>query len=279
MTIVAAIQMLSQADLAANLAQAEQLLVNAVAEGAKLVVLPEVFAMFSSTRQREIAEQEAGESPPIQNWLAEISRRYQIWIVAGTIPLLVEGEATRVAAASLVYDDQGVQRARYDKIHLFDVDVADGQGSYRESDNFVAGNKPLTIDTPYGRLGVAVCYDIRFPELFRLMLDEGMEILAVPAAFTLHTGEAHWLALLKARAIENQIYVIGANQGGEHTAKRKTSGGSVIIDPWGLVLAEAARGEAFITSSIDLARLQVIRCNMPIAKHRRFSVNAKPGLL
>jgi nitrilase len=272
MTTVAAIQMVSSADLDTNLAQAEQLLADAAARGAKLIVLPEVFAMFSSAKQREIAEQEASDSPRIQNWLADIARRYQVWIVAGTIPLLVDGEARRVAAASLVYDEKGVQRARYDKIHLFDVDVADGQGSYRESDSFVPGSKPLTVDTPFGRLGVAVCYDIRFPELFRVMLDEGMEILAVPAAFTLHTGEAHWLPLLKARAIENQIYVIGANQGGEHTPKRKTSGGSVIIDAWGEVLAEAARGEAVVCADIELEKLQTIRKNMPIAMHRRFHI-------
>jgi predicted amidohydrolase len=272
MTRVAAIQMISGADLEINLQQAEKLIVEAVAAGAKLVVLPEVFALFDSKKQREIAEQEASSTPRILPWLSQQATQHSIWIVAGTIPLLVDGEAHRVAAASLVFDDKGQQVARYDKIHLFDVNVADGQGSYRESDSFIAGDQPLTLDTPFGRLGVAVCYDIRFPELFRAMLDEGMEILAIPAAFTLITGEAHWLPLLKARAIENQIYVIGANQGGEHTPKRKTSGGSVIIDAWGNVLVEAARGEAMICAEIDLTALHTMRKNMPINQHRRFDV-------
>lgn len=272
MTIVAAIQMVSGSDLDTNLLHVEKLIEQAVQAGARLLVLPEVFAMFNSSKQRELAEQEAGNSPRVLPWLARQSSQHKIWIVAGTIPLLVDGEDRRVAAASLVFDDNGQQVARYDKIHLFDVDVADGQGSYRESDSFIPGNQPLTLDTPFGRLGVAVCYDIRFPELFRAMLDEGMEILAVPAAFTLVTGEAHWLPLLKARAIENQIYVIGANQGGEHSPKRKTSGGSVILDGWGNVLTEAARGEAMICADIDLVSLKQIRKNMPVNQHRRFGV-------
>jgi predicted amidohydrolase len=160
-------------------------------------------------------------------------------------------------------------------IHLFYVDVNDAHGSYRESDTFIAGDKVLVIDTPLGRLGVAVCYDIRFQEMFRLMADQAVDLIAVPAAFTLLTGQAHWQALLRARAIENQCYIIGANQGGEHTKNRASSGGSVIIDGWGKVLDEAAMGESIVVADVDLQRLAEQRLAMPVSQHRRFDIVPK----
>lgn len=271
---VAAIQMVSTNDLQHNLQRAEVLIAQAAEQGARLLVLPETFAMFSAREQAALGLQEMGEAAPIQRFVAQLARRYGVWIVAGTLPV-ADGVSEQVYAACLVFDDQGKEVARYHKIHLFDVNVNDQQGSYRESDTFKPGSQSVVIDSPVGRLGLAVCYDIRFPELFRVMFHEGVDVVAVPAAFTLHTGEAHWLPLLKARAIESQCYVIGANQGGAHGKRRRTSGGSVIIDAWGNVLAEAPRGEACVVADMDQQQLADIRRNMPMAEHIRFDVVAR----
>lgn len=271
---VAALQMVSTNNLQENLQQAQQLIARAAEQGAALIVLPETFAMFSAREQLALGRREVSAEPPLQQFIAEQAQRHGVWIVAGTIPL-ADGEDEQVFAASLVFDDQGREVGRYYKMHLFDVNVADQHGSYRESDTFKHGSQPLVVDSPVGRLGVAVCYDIRFPELFRIMLQAGVDVVAVPAAFTLHTGEAHWLPLLRARAIETQCYIIGANQGGTHGKRRRTSGGSVIIDPWGTVLAEAPRGESFVLGEVDPTYLQRIRRDMPIVDHIRFETSAK----
>lgn len=271
---VAAVQMVSGNELATNLERARVLIARAAAAGAELVVLPETFALFSARMQRELGEAELNGDQQVRGFLSEMASQHGLWLVGGTLPI-ADPRSQKAFASTLVFDARGNEVARYDKMHMFDVDVGDAQGSYRESDTFTPGDVVTTVDTPVGRLGLAVCYDIRFPELFRSMVDQGAEIIAVPAAFTLLTGEAHWLPLLKARAIETQCYIVGANQGGQHSRSRSTSGGSVIIDPWGTVLAEAGRGEACVVAETDREKLQKIRRNMPVAGHRRFDVSQR----
>ena len=269
---VAALQMISTNSLEDNLEQAAQLIRQASRQGARLVVLPETFAMFSAGKQQALGVEESFGKARVQAFLSQQAIANKLWIVGGTIPMATAKDSQSVRAACLVYNDKGEQCARYDKIHLFDVDVADAQGSYRESDTFEAGNEVIVVDSPVGRLGLAVCYDLRFPELFRVMFEQGVDVIALPSAFTLATGEAHWLPLLRARAIENQCYIVGANQGGEHSASRKTSGGSAIIDGWGQVLAEAGRGESCLVTRVDLLELAAQRKAMPIRQHQRFGV-------
>lgn len=270
---VAALQMVSCAELAVNLATAQRLIAEAAQAGAQIVVLPEAFALFISSEQRQLGAQEAGPQPFVRQFLAAQAALHGIWLVGGTVPLLEAGQA-RPHAACWVFDNHGNEVARYDKIHLFDVDVGDRQGSYRESDTYQPGRTVTTVDTPFGKLGLAVCYDLRFPELFQLLRAQGAEIIAIPSAFTRRTGLAHWLPLLRARAIETQCYIIGANQGGQHSETRHTSGGSAIIDSWGEVLGEAGFGECCVLASIDLDKLQRERAAMPVARHRRFKIDA-----
>lgn len=276
---VAALQMISGNDVAANLASAARLIERAANDGAQLLVLPEAFALFGSGGQRELALGESGAQPRVRDFLAEQAQRYDVWIVSGTIPLFdtanplgATPESQRPKAACLLFDNNGGEVARYEKIHLFDVDVGDRQGSYRESDTYSPGDKVIVADTPFGRLGLAVCYDLRFAELFQLMRERGAEIIALPSAFTRKTGLAHWLPLLRARAIETQCYFVGANQGGIHTPKRQTSGGSVIIDSWGNVCAETGFGECVISANVDRDKIQRERAAMPVSQHRRFKI-------
>jgi nitrilase len=264
--------MISGSDLHSNLESASVLIHQAANAGAKLVVLPEMFALFRTSAQLELGLDEAFGSAQVTKFLAQQAKKYEVWLVGGTVPIADKENSQRVRARCMVFDNTGTQVAGYDKIHLFDVDVADQQGSYRESDTFQAGNEVVTLETPFGRLGLAVCYDLRFPELFRAMFIKGVDIVAVPSAFTQLTGNAHWLPLLRARAIENQCYMIGANQGGQHSKSRVTSGGSVIIDGWGNVLAEAAMGEACITAKIDLKALSEQRKAIPVRDHLRFDI-------
>jgi len=269
---VAAVQMVSGAEVERNLEAAARGIGRAAAAGAKLVVLPEAFALFISNEQHLLGAREAGPGARVRPFLAEQAACHGVWLVGGTLPLLEPGAGGRPRAACLVYDDGGREVARYDKMHLFDVDVGDRQGSYRESDTFCPGVAAATVATPFGVLGLSVCYDLRFPELYQWLRAQGAELIAVPSAFTRRTGLAHWLPLLRARAIETQCYLIGANQGGEHNAKRSTSGGSAIIDGWGKVLAEAPFGEACIVAEVDRERLRAERLAMPVAQHRRFRV-------
>jgi predicted amidohydrolase len=266
---VAALQMVSTNSLDHNLARAAGLIRQAAEQGAALVVLPETFALFSASKQLALGLEESFGSAKVQDFLKQQAIEHALWIVAGTLPMAASETSQRVRAACLVYNAQGQQVARYDKIHLFDVDVADKQGSYRESNTFEAGSQVVVLDSPVGRLGLAVCYDLRFPELFRAMFDQGVDVIALPSAFTLATGEAHWLPLLRARAIENQCYMVGANQGGRHSPARVTSGGSAIIDGWGTVIEEAGRGESCLLAEIDLLRLAELRKAMPVSQHRR----------
>lgn len=272
---IAAIQMVSGTSLADNLDQAEKLLAAAAQQGAELAVLPETFAVFAASQQQALGQEEAFGEAVISQFLSEQAKKHQLWIVGGTIPIAQSPGESKSYAACLVFNAEGELCARYNKMHLFDVEVGDEQGSYRESDTFVAGNELVVVDTPVGRLGLSVCYDLRFPELYRALFAKGVDLIAVPSAFTLKTGKAHWLPLLQARAIENQCYIIGANQGGRHSEKRETSGDSVIINGWGEVLAHRDKGPGCIVADMDVDGLNAIRRSMPIKQHQRFGIVQK----
>ena len=264
---VAAIQMASGPNVKANLFEAERLIGAAVEAGAGLVVLPENFAIMGLSEQDKIKVRERPGEGPIQAFLSQQASKHAVWIVGGTIPLEAQA-ADKIRAAALLFDDQGQLVARYDKIHLFDVSL-DGGEKYTESETIESGDETVVVDTPFGRLGLAVCYDLRFPEQFRNMLDEGMEVLALPSAFTAITGRAHWEVLVRARAIENLCYVIAADQGGYHLNGRETHGDSMVIDPWGVVLDRLPRGSGVVVAEIDRERLANIRRSLPAIAHRR----------
>jgi predicted amidohydrolase len=267
----AVIQMVSQSDVEGNLAQARKLLEQAAAAGAKLAVLPENFAAMGRRDIAAIGRAEAMSEGPILPWLKLAARDLKLWIVAGTLPLPPEGRPEgKVTACSLLVDDQGQQVARYDKLHLFDVDVADARGRYRESDDYAHGGNVVVADTPVGKLGLTVCYDLRFPELYTALREAGAELITAPSAFTAVTGAAHWEILLRARAIETQCFVLAAAQGGVHPGPRETFGHAAIIDPWGRVLAEQAQGEAVLLAERDSEEQASIRARMPVSSHRRF---------
>lgn len=264
----AAIQMASGPNVQANLLEAGRLISSAVEAKAKMVVLPENFAIMGMTEQDKIAVRETDGQGPIQDFLAQQAARHQIWIVGGTIPLISKID-NKVRAACLLYDDHGQRVARYDKIHLFDVRIEESGEKYTESETIEPGDQPVVVDTPFGRLGLAVCYDLRFPELFRALVDQGMEILALPAAFTAITGRAHWEILVRARAIENLCYVIAAAQGGYHVNGRETHGDSMIVDPWGVILDRLPRGSGVVSAEFGKRRLTNFRRNLPCLYHRR----------
>ncbi len=267
MTTVACIQMASGPQVGANLLEAERLMMLAVEKGARLVVLPENFALMGKTEEDKLAIREAEGDGPIQEFLAQQARRHGIWLVGGTVPLHAESE-NKIRAACLLYNDQGQQVARYDKIHLFDVSVVGSDDRYTESETIEGGDQAVVVDTPFGRLGLAVCYDLRFPELFRTMVDQGVEIVALPSAFTAITGRAHWEILVRARAIENLSYVLAAAQGGYHINGRETYGHSMIVDPWGQVMNELATGSGLVCAELDLQRLRNVRRTFPCLDHR-----------
>lgn len=276
---LAVIQMVSQADVLANLAQARLLLEQAAAQGARLAVLPENFAAMGRRDLAEIGRREALAEGPILPWLYQAARDLGLWIVAGTLPLPPDGRPEAKAhACSLLVDDRGQRVARYDKLHLFDVDVGDSHGRYRESDDFAFGEKVVVADTPVGRLGLTVCYDLRFAELYSALREAGAELISVPAAFTAVTGAAHWQVLTRARAIETQCYVLAAGQGGSHPGGRETFGHSAIIDPWGRLLGEQERGQGVLLALRDGDEQAAIRRRMPVARHRRFFAAAEPRL-
>jgi deaminated glutathione amidase len=268
MNRVAAIQMASGPNVNANLLEADRLISRAVATGAGLVVLPENFALMGLSEQDKVQAREVDGRGPVQDFLAQQAARHGIWLVGGTVALEAS-VAGKVRAASLLYDDTGACVARYDKMHLFDVQLVDSAEHYIESETIEPGDQVVVVDTPLGRLGLAVCYDLRFPELFRRMLDEGMELLTLPSAFTAITGKAHWEALLRARAIENLCYVVAAAQGGYHVNGRETHGDSMIVDPWGVVLDRLPRGSGVISAEIDRERLANTRRTFPSIAHRR----------
>lgn len=266
---VAALQMTSGPDVAANLEQARELLEEARARGAALAALPENFSFMGlkDSDKRSIAETEG--RGPAQEFLAATARRLRLWIVGGTVPLAA-GADGRVAAASLVYNSDGERVARYDKIHLFDVDIPGRAESYRESAHVTPGSRAAVLDTPVGKLGLSVCYDVRFPELYRHLSAAGAQLLTVPSAFTSPTGRAHWETLLRARAIENLCYVVAPAQSGFHPSGRETYGDSMIVDYWGRVLQRVPRGRGCVVAEVDLTRQAGVRETFPALIHRAF---------
>src|SRR5580692_1449579 len=264
---VAAVQMTSAPDVAANLATAGTLLEQAAREGARIALLPENFSFMGlrDADKRAIAEREG--SGPVQDFLSQRSRELKLWIVGGTTPIS-ETAGERVAAACLVYNDQGERVGRYDKMHLFDVDIPGRDEKYRESSNIAPGSRLGLVPTPAGLLGLSVCYDMRFPELYRPMSAAGAQWFTVPAAFTVPTGRAHWEVLLRARAIENLGFVVAAAQWGRHANGRETYGDSIIIDHWGAVLARLPEGQGVIVAQLNLAAQRAARQDFPALSHR-----------
>lgn len=268
---VAVIQFASQDDIGANLAHARSLLEQAAEAGARLAVLPENFAAMGRSDLPAVGRDEAEGRGPILPWLRQTARDLQLWIVAGTLPLPPDDQpAAKPRACSLLIDAQGRRVARYDKLHLFDAEVADSRGRYRESDDYAAGEHLVVADTPVGRLGMTVCYDLRFAELYTALREAGAELISVPSAFTEPTGAAHWQALIRARAIETQCYMLAAAQGGEHPGGRKTYGHSSIVDFWGRVLVEQPAGATALCAGLDPAEQAAVRQRMPVLSHRRF---------
>lgn len=265
---VAAIQLCSGADLARNLATIDALLGDAAQRGVTLVLLPENAFFMGALETDKLALAETPGAGPMQDFLASAAVRHDLWIVAGSLPL-ASPQAGKVFGACVVYDNHGTERGIYRKIHLFDVDLPDAGERYRESATMQPGDAPLTVDTPVGRLGLSICYDLRFPELFRQLVDDGATVFTVPAAFTAATGKAHWRTLLRARAIENVAFVIAAAQHGVHPSMRQTWGHSMIVDPWGKVLAELAHGEGVVDAVIDASQPAKLRQHFPVLGHRK----------
>jgi nitrilase len=268
MTKVAAIQMISTAEVGENLHSASELIDQAVEQGANFLLLPENFPFMGHEEHDKVAILESFGKGPIQDFLSEQSQKHGIWLMGGTIPLQAS-DANKVRPACLLYDPQGKCTSRYDKIHLFDVTVdEDSEESYQESNTLEAGDEIVVAKTPFGNIGMSICYDLRFPELYRAMHKNDVNIITVPSAFTATTGEAHWESLLRARAIENLCYVIASNQGGKHINDRETWGHSMIIDPWGNILDCIERGPGFAIAEIDLEKQVTLRKNFPGLEHR-----------
>ena len=271
---VALLQLVSSQRIEINLPRVAALSERAVSEGAEALFLPENFAALAHPNPREIGEQECNSNGPIRTFLSELARSSQCWVFAGTCPVaetpdghIVTGN--RVRAASLVLNPSGQEVARYDKIHMFDVDVEDNHRRYRESDMFEPGNEPVTVDTPFGRVGLSVCYDLRFPELYRELFLRHADFISVPSAFTVTTGEAHFRLLMRARAVENCCYTIAACQGGIHDSGRQTYGHTMVCDPWGEVVGELGEGEELLIIDIDTALQARLREEMPFRQQLR----------
>jgi predicted amidohydrolase len=253
-TRVAAVQMVSAPELAPNLEAAARLLAAAAAAGARLAALPDNFNCIGRSARDTVAMREADGKGPIQDFLREISKRLSLWVIAGTVPIAT-ASPEKIRSACLVYDDQGRRVARYDKSHLFRFER--GEERYDEARTLEAGGGAVAVQSPFGRLALSVCYDVRFPELYRSL--GPFDVMFVPSAFTVPTGRAHWDTLLRARAIENQAYVVAPAQGGLHAAGRRTWGHSMIVDPWGEVLAVQPEGEGVLLADIDLERIAQVR--------------------
>lgn len=270
----AAVQMVSTHDVEANLACAEQLLREAAGRGVQLAVLPENFAVLDSDNLLRWGEEELARGL-FTDFAARMARELKLWLVAGTLPLrrrrdgsAVEGP--RVRAASLLFAPDGSLHTRYDKLHLFDVEVGDAQGQYRESALIEPGDAPVVTDTALGRIGLTVCYDLRFGGLYNWLQRQHAAIITVPSAFTHRTGEAHWEVLLRTRAIETQSFIIAPNQGGVHNPRRTTWGHSMIVDPWGTVLACHDTGPGLAVAELDLDHIDRLKAAMPLQQHQRF---------
>jgi len=265
---IAAIQMVSGANFETNLAKAELLISNAANEGADLVVLPEYFALMANKERDKFETMEVHLDGVMQQRLSQLAKELKVWIVAGTHPIQSD-EKERPFGRCYVFNDLGEQITWYDKIHLFDVEVEDNQGSYCESKYTKAGQTPVFFDIPWGKMGLAVCYDLRFPELFRLLSEAGCDIFIMPAAFTYTTGEVHWQTLIKARAIENLCYFVASAQGGSHENGRQTWGHSCIVSPWGEVLQDLPTGEGYVLAELDREKQATKRKEFPVLLHKK----------
>lgn len=260
---VAALQMVSTPDVARNLAEARRLIAEAAGEGAQLVLLPEYFCFMGHQDTDKLALAEPYGDGPIQRFLADAARRHGIWVIGGTLPLKAP-EPDRVLNTTLVFDPSGREVARYDKIHLFNF--AKGDESFDEARTIRPVGSVVTFDAPFGRVGLSVCYDLRFPELYRKMGD--CALVVVPSAFTYTTGRAHWEMLLRARAVENQCYVLAAAQGGKHENGRRTWGHSMLVDPWGDIVAVRDVGASVVSGVLDPKRINEVRESLPAWRHR-----------
>lgn len=260
---VAAIQMASGPSVSANLEEAARLIEEAVSQKAQLVVLPEYFCIMGMKDTDKLAVQEQPGEGQIQKFLSNTAKRLGIWLVGGSVPL-ASSEPDKVYNSCLVYADNGEQVARYDKIHLFGLQL--GHEHYAEEKTIKAGNQVVAVDSPFGRIGLSICYDLRFPELFRMM--NNVDIILAPAAFTAITGKAHWEVLVRARAVENMAYVIAPGQGGYHVNGRETNGDSMIVDPWGVVMERLPRGSGAVVATIDPEYQASLRTNLPALDHR-----------
>ena len=264
---VAAIQMASGPNVAGNISEARRLIANAVEKGARLVVLPEFFAIMGMTELDKLKVAEPVGSGPIQQFLSDTAKQHKIWLVGGSIPL-VASTPDKVMNSCLVFDEHGVQVARYDKIHLFNLEL--GNENYNEAKTIEAGNQVVVVDSPFGRIGLAICYDLRFPELFRAM--KNIDIIVLPSAFTETTGKMHWEVLVRARAVENLAYVIAPAQGGYHVNGRETHGNSMIVDPWGRVLDRLPRGSGVVMGEINPSYQASLRSSLPALAHRTLNI-------
>jgi nitrilase len=260
---IAAIQMASGPQVSANLNEAERLIEVAANQGAKLVALPEYFAIMGLKETDKVAVREEEGKGPIQAFLSKMAKKHKIWLIGGSVPL-TSNFPNKVRNSCLVYDDKGKQVARYDKIHLFGLDL--GNEHYHEEKTIESGNSIQVVDTPFGKIGLSICYDLRFPELYRAMGEVNM--IVVPAAFTDTTGKAHWETLIRARAIENLCYVIAPAQGGYHLSGRETHGNSMIVDPWGVILDRLPRGSGVVIATMNPQYQQSLRTSLPALKHR-----------
>lgn len=260
---VGLVQMCSSTHVGDNLQYVEQMMVQAHEAGVALVVLPENFA-FMGFQDDLIGCAEPYGQGPIQHKLSQLAKYFGLWIIAGTIP--IKGSGVKSRASCLVYDDKGMVVARYDKIHLFDVQVSSNE-SHQESAKIERGDSVVVVDTPIGRVGLSVCYDVRFPELYQQLLFKGAQIVTAPAAFTAITGLAHWELLLRARAVENLSYVLGANQWGHHENGRHTFGHTLVVEPWGTVIAQKNDNTGLLVAEIDLDHVRQIRQRFPCVDH------------
>jgi len=271
MARIAAIQMASGPHIEGNLNEAARLIDIAVDRGAQLVAMPEYFAIMGMRDEDKVAVREKEGDGPIQNFLSEMAQRHGVWLVGGSVPLQASVD-NKVRNSSLVFDDKGRLAARYDKIHLFGFEM--GNERYSEERTIEPGDRVVTVDTPVGRVGLSICYDLRFPELYRAMGE--VDVILVPSAFTETTGKAHWETLIRARAIENLAYVMAPAQGGYHVNGRETHGDSMIVDPWGVVLDRLPRGSGVVVAGVNPAHLKRLRTSLPALSHRTISVDQGP---
>jgi len=270
MSKLAAIQMASGPNVQANLDEVSRLIEQAAAQGGELIVLPENFSQMPMDDNERVSNAEEAGNGRVQAFLSAQAEKNNAWIVGGTIPIK-SAEPGKAYSSSLVYNSKGEQVARYDKIHMFDVLIEENNETYNESATTVAGEKVVVVDTPLGKLGLSVCYDLRFPELFRIMVDQGMEICAIPSAFTAFTGQSHWESLIRARAIENQCYVIAAAQGGYHVSNRQTYGHSMVVNPWGNILGSVGTGPGVVITEMDRGVLETTRSKFQVLNHRKLN--------